>query len=140
MPKSVKVVLGGTEFEVMELPARANVAWRKRLQEAVSGLVEQGLNLSSTDVETQNTSQVLESVMGLVAEAPGLAGELMREYSPVIDGAWPELEDAIYESELIEGFMQVCKLAFPFGKLVDLYKSLSASSGAIARRTQPSLH
>lgn len=141
MPKSVTVMLGGTEFEVVELPARSNVAWRKLLQESVVGLVDRGVNLSETAVgEGTDTAQALDGVMSLVAQAPETAARMICEYSPAIDGAWPELAETVYESELIEAFMQVCKLAFPFGKLVELYKSLSASSGVIPRRTQPSLH
>lgn len=141
MPKSVKVTLAGREFEVVELPARANVAWRKELQQRVTELVDQGMGLAQTSVgEGSDTAQALDGIMGLVAQAPELASRLMCEYSPVIDQAWPEIQELVYESELIDGFMQVCKLAFPFGKLVDLYKSLSSSSGAIPRRMQPNLH
>lgn len=141
MPKSVTVMLGGTEFEVVELPARSNVAWRKLLQESVVGLVDRGVNLSETAVgEGTDTAQALDGVMELVAQAPEMAIRLMREYSPAIDQAWNEIEELVYESEVIDAFMQVCKLAFPFGKLVDLYRTLSSSSGVIPRRTQPSLH
>lgn len=141
MPKSVTVTLAGREFEVVELPARANVAWRKELQRMVVELVDRGVGLSGTALgEGTDTAKALDGVMELVAQAPETATRLMCEYSPAIDQAWKEIEELVYESELIDGFMQVCKLAFPFGKLVDLYKSLSASSGAIPRRMQPNLH
>jgi len=139
--KSVEVVLGGRTFKVAELPARSNVNWRKVLQEQVVELVDQGVNLSGAAVgEGADTAKALDGVMGLIAQAPEMAVRMLREYSKEIDEAWTEIEEGVYESELIEAFFQVCKLAFPFGRLVDLYKGLSSSSGVIPRRIQPNLH
>lgn len=139
--KSVEVVLAGRTFVVPELPARLNVEWRKLLQESVVGLVDLGVNLSGTALgEGTDTAKALDGVMGLIAQAPEMAVRMLREYCREIDEAWSAIEGDVYESELIDAFFQVCKLAFPFGKLVDLYKGLSSSSGVIPRRMQPNLH
>lgn len=138
MAKSVKVLLGGKEFEVMELPSRANVAWRKKLQMAVTELVDKGMHLSGSDLGGENANATLSAVVDLIAEAPEIATGLMRQYAPGVDACWVELEEQLYESELIDAFEQILKLAFPFGKLVGLFRTLQ--SGVIPRRTQPSSH
>ncbi len=129
--QSVKLVLGGRDFEVVELPSRMNAAWRQKLQETVSGAL--GKLGQAQNVEIRNleeASALLRDVMSLITSSPDVLVELLLEYAPTIAKAWPELKDLVYDSEMMEAFGKVFKLAFPFGSLVQPLARLIASGGA----------
>jgi len=133
MPKSIKVVLAGKEFAVVELPSRANAAWRKKLQTTVSEALGRVGGIGDTEIrDLKDVSALVSDVGGLIAQAPEMVIDLMLEYAPPIAAAWPELGDQVYDSELMDVFGQVLKLAFPFGKIQGLARLIE--SGAAARR------
>lgn len=130
--RSVTVVLEGQEFEVTELRRRDSREWRERL-EAEFGELSDAIQ-GAPDVEltdAQALGNLIRSVMGRVLRAPDIVADFLVDYAPNLKDA---VEDG-YDSEIIEAFIQVVGLAYPFGSAV---QRLATQIGLAQQQTRQS--
>lgn len=129
--KTATITLGGKTYTVQELPLRKNAAWRQKvggLVGEVAGLVE------ATQIDLASTAdlvRVVNQVRGVLMNAPDKLTALLFDYSPVLAADRERIEAEVYESELLAAFVEVLKLAFPFGEI------LSWASGLAPRANAP---
>lgn len=128
--KSVEISLGGQAYTVTELPMRKNAAWRQKVGQlvgTVAGLVE------ATQIDLNNTADligVVNQVRDVLITAPEELTALLFDYSPALAADRERIEAEVYESELLAAFVEVLKLAFPFGEILSWANGLApAASG-----------
>jgi hypothetical protein len=126
------VTLGTKNYTIKQLSIRANRKWRNRFNEPVDKLLSafQEVGQVST-TEFEDGKELVQKIGGLLlARATEVAGVLLQSMDLVLDGLFaysPELEadrDTIEENatddEAMKAFVEVLKLAYPFGRLLNL--------------------
>ncbi len=143
MPKSTKIVLGGNEVTITELPAIKNAEWRAGLNSEITVLVKAVMQASQIDLEKRDQEQlsqagdVLLAVSARVIELPTVMRTKLFDYAPDLS----HLAEVAYDSEIATAFLEVCKLAFPFGELASSLLPLvqKAVSGSRTKQTGSNL-
>lgn len=126
MSKRVTITLGGKKYEIVEAPMRKNAAWRAGLGQLlteVGGLME-----SAGTVELNNVGDligVVRQIQDVILAAPDRLTAMLFDYSPVLAADRVRIETEVYESELIVALVEVLKLAYPFGDLLNLANGLA---------------
>jgi hypothetical protein len=121
MSKSVTITLGGKSYEIAEAPMRKNAAWRAGLSALLVDLGE--LMESASTVELNSVADligVVRQIQDVILAAPDRLTAMLFDYSPVLAADRARIEADVYESELIGAFVEVLKLAYPFGDLLTL--------------------
>lgn len=128
------ITLASQALEIAELPARKNQAWRDEFDmrmQPVLHLIEQ----AGQGMEINNSEDLLRLVHQLwpvVISSPALLAELVQAYAP--NQVTAEVLDQVYDSEVIDAFIVIVGLAFPFGALVRGLTSLASGSAPAAPR------
>ena len=128
--KSEMISLGGKAYEIHELPRRANAQWRQQFQvliASVTNLVE------ASQVDITNTTDlvaVVGQVRDVLMQAPDQLIELLFAYSPALAADRERIEAEVYESEILSVFVEVLKLAFPFGEILSWASGLASAASA----------
>lgn len=121
--RTIEITLSGKTHTICELPSRKAAAWRALLQEklgAVANLVE-----SAPNTETGSAAAMAGLVRSIGATVIGSTDtviELLFAYAPQLALAGDGEAD-VYDSELVAAFLEVIKLAYPFGQLASLVAS-----------------
>lgn len=119
MPKTVRVTIAEREYEIEELRSRANAEWRQRLREPFGALTARLESAGQTDVtKLGDVAQLVKETAGTLMNAPDLLAELLFAYSPVLAADQERILAESYDSELMSAFIEVLKLAYPFGSVV----------------------
>ncbi|HMR01771.1 MAG TPA: hypothetical protein PKA43_00205 [Candidatus Competibacter phosphatis] len=125
------ITLGGQSYPIEELPARKNAAWRKMLATRLQPFLEL-IEQAGAGVQLNTSEDLLRVVNGVLPsllQAPEMLFELLAAYAPALT---EEILDAAYDSEIAEAFAAVLGLAFPFGSLVQLARSVNGSASTKA--------
>jgi hypothetical protein len=137
MPRTVTVTIAGRDYEVQELRSRANEAWRKRLQEPFGALVRRLEGAGETDITSpRELVGLVQDTAGVLLQSPETLRELLFAYAPALEQDRERILEEAYDSELLDALVQVLKLAFPFGGIVDKVSGL-ARLGQTPARTMP---
>jgi len=111
----VKVTLGGRDYEIEPLRYKKSQAWRRQLSEKIDGIA----NVFSTVIELEIDSA--EDIALIVTEAKSVlldsmedVFDLLMEYSPDLKKDREFIEEQAYDQEIVDAFIEVVKLAFPF--------------------------
>ena len=121
--REATVMFEGKEHSIRELRHRPNKAWRKKLEghlDAVATAIGQGAKVDVS--ELNSIAHLVREVMKFLVNSIDLMGELLVEYSP-------ELSDAVesgYDSEVVDAFVEVVKLAYPFSSAIDTLRRLGS--------------
>jgi hypothetical protein len=139
MPKSIEVKLAGASYTINELPSRKNMKWRESLRNEFGELVDVLAKAPGVEVDSAaGMAQIGELVRVLVGQVVGSV-DVLRDhlfaYSPELQKKRDELEENGFDSEFIEAFVGVLRLAFPFGSLVDLATAAVKKAGQQTSRT-----
>ena len=122
--KTVVVELGGRGFEVRELPMRASRAWRERLGAPMREVVQRLQGAAAMEVtDVAGIGDLIEHVGELVLGSVEIAADLVFEYSPELAAERDWIEEQVYDSEMMAAFVEVLKLAYPFGKMLSAVSS-----------------
>ena len=120
MAKTTTINLGGREFAIRELPTKPAEQWRKKLADELTPLTEliQGApDLMKIELTAERVPVLIEQAKGLALRSLPAVRELVIAYAPELTAERAWLEDNACDSELIEAFVEVLKMAFPFGSL-----------------------
>ena len=131
MSKTVTITLGGKTYEISEAPLRKNAQWRAGLNAMLSEVG--GLMESATSLELNNVGDLLDvvrQIQNVLLAAPDRLTAMLFDYAPVLAADRERIEAEVYESELIAAFVEVLKLAYPFGSLINLATGLAAKASA----------
>jgi hypothetical protein len=129
--KQITVELAGKEYAISPLPIRKAREWRKQFEEIIADISE----LLSTvgeyvDVEFENTQAMvstigslvsgnLSKVAGYLLGSADIMAEAIFTYSDELAKDRERIEDEAFDDELVQVFLAILKLAFPFGGAVE---------------------
>lgn len=136
--KSTTVALAGRTYTVESLKFKAERAWREKYDAPIRNLM--GALTGLKDVSTKQfgtTGDFLKEVGGiLLAQAGELVGAMLNspdtmldaicDYSPVLAADRALIEENSYQDEIAKAFIEVLQIAFPFGQLFQLVRSLGS--------------
>jgi len=127
--KSVTILLGEQSYTIHELPTRKNEAWRKKLSEPfarVAGFLENGPQKELND--TAGIGALVREVSELLIKSPEIVTGLLFDYAPELAADRERISENCYDSEIMDAFVEVLKLAFPFGGLIQRVAALGSAS------------
>lgn len=137
----VTVTLGGKSYAVKQLPIRANREWRKRFDEPIDKMLSAFQEVGkASQIEFEDGKEMAKKIGALlVARAGEIAGVLLASMDMVLDGLFayaPELEadrerieTTATDDEAMAAFVEVLKIAYPFGRLLNLAGQIGRSAG-----------
>ena len=115
MPRTAMVTIAETEYEITELKSRQNRAWREQLESHFEELAEVLEGAPETDLtDGQSLGSLVRSVSGKLLGSVDIICALVIAYDDRIEAS---LDDA-YDSEIMDAFVGVLGLAYPFGSTV----------------------
>lgn len=107
----LEVVLGGVKYEIEPLKIREARKWRKQLADIKDALAD----LPS---EVENVGELISLIPALVGHLfvtiPDRIIDLVFSYAPTLPRDL--IEDTATDAEIITAFVEILKVAFPFGK------------------------
>lgn len=118
MPRTVTITLGGKEYQVAELKSRENAAWRKKLDEYFHDLTAVLSEWPQMEVSVELVGRLVNLAREKLLGSADLIVDLVCSYSPQLTEDKEQILSEAYDSELTAAFVEVLKLAFPFGPLV----------------------
>lgn len=125
--KFVNVTLGGQSYTVNEQPRKKNAAWREKFQADFVEVADALAGAAETDIsDSSNIAELVRGLMGQINGAVDKLLPLLGEYAPNIAADMPRIEEEAFESELIDAFIEVLALAYPFGRALQAIGSLSS--------------
>ena len=133
--KSVAITLGGQEYTVQEAPLRKNAAWRAGLTALLADVG--GLMESASTVELNSVADLLgvvRQIQDVLLAAPDRLTAMLFDYSPALAADRERIEAEVYESELLGAFVEVLKLAYPFGDLMQMASGLAPKNAGSTLR------
>ena len=136
--KTVRVVLNGQEHQVNELRSRQNAGWRQLLEAHFEELARALEHAPDTDLtDGQAVARLVQTFAGKLLRSVDIVRELLTGYAPDLE----RVMDEAYDSEIIDAFIAVLGLAYPFGfsRLAGMLDQFSpANPGPHSRATTPS--
>lgn len=143
--KSIQVNLGGRQYTIESLKFRAERAWRKKYDVTINeliGAVSKVKELSSKEFDTtgglfKEIGMVLlshaDDLIRALLNSPDILLEAICDYSPVLSADREFIEENAYQDEIAAAFVEVLKIAYPFGSLLGIVTSL----GSVEKQTSP---
>lgn len=131
--QKAKIVIGEKEYTIQERRSRDNAAWRHSFETPFKTLLDALSSAPNVDLtDGQALAGLLDSAGGILLQSVDIIAGLVRDYAPDLP-----LDEA-YDSEIISAFLEVVKLAYPFGPIWQKAKAALASMpspGPTPRRT-----
>ena len=114
-----EIVLGERSYTITELPLRRATAWRQRLSAMFGGAAKLVSDLPNTKIDDMQDVVGLVSVLkGMLVDSVDQAAELLLDFSQELRDDEEYILENAYPSQVLDGFWEAMKLAFPFGQLV----------------------
>lgn len=137
--RTATVTLGGKEYTVNERRTRENSDWRKALSEWITEMAKPwGLD-SDTPLSAKIVVQLIGSGNELLLASTGKLTDMLLDYSPELAEDAERIRAESYDSEILTAFVEILKLAFPFGPMIQtLLKSLPQTGPAKPRTSRKS--
>ena len=133
MAKTTTVRMGSKTYVVHELPRNKNRAWLQNVLSPLEGAKSTFGEIWGADTAQVDRQQVAERVFAVGKQLIGMIStdhmlELMYAYSPELTAAREAIEsdDELYDSEVVDAFVQVLALATPFGQTLTKVRGLIA--------------
>jgi hypothetical protein len=135
MPKSITVTLGEREYVIAEAKTRQNAAWRAKFAEPFADLsAVMGGDLNSA----VTMQQLVTLISGKVVQSVDIIKGLLYDYAPALAADKERIESECYDSEIVAAFVEVLKLAYPFGSLIQKIATAVSKGGLENKPTQQS--
>jgi len=123
--KTVKVLLGETEYEIREAGFIVAKPWKKRLLEEIKPLFEKlGGAPDITFDKPSDLFQLLPLAESIFIEGIETIFELLIEYSPALKADAETIAATATDRQIVAAFREVVYLADPFGVVNQLNRQL----------------
>ena len=122
--ETVKVKLAGQEYVVEPLTFKLSKEWRESLGKPIIDLVNVLANADKFQLD--NLADLVELVnlaKGILINSPDLVLDGLCAYSPILANDREIIEEKAYDWEIFDALLEVLKLAYPFGRLVKMFRS-----------------
>ncbi len=128
MMKTAKVSIAGRQYTINELPRKQNAAWRDRVQGLFDEVTGEIRGLPEQEIGSRvGAADLIESLTRRLTGSVDVIVDLIFSYAPEFGDDAQRINEEAYDSEILEAFWAVAKLAFPFGSLIQRVSSLTAS-------------
>lgn len=143
--KSITVNLAGHTFTIESLKFKAERAWRKKYDLPVANLIGAIATVKEvSSTEFDKPTDLLKQIGGILLshatdlmkallDSPDIIFEAICDYSPVLADNRDFIEENAYQDEIAAVFIEVLKIAYPFGSLLGIAQSL----GSLEKQTSP---
>jgi hypothetical protein len=124
MIPTVTVTLAGQSYEIGPLPRKASKAWRDSLGKPITDLV--GILSKADTLELNNVADLTKLILlakEYLIDSPDLIFGALCGYSPAIAADRERIEEEAFDYEIMDALVEVLKLAYPFGRLVGMFRS-----------------
>lgn len=139
------VELGGKTYSVKPLTRGKASKWRMKaggllvqipsMMDMLSELSPQDLlsnkSVQRVDQEDRqkvvsnvNLTKVIQAAVHRLVSSPDIMFELLCEYSPEIEADKHHIDENAYDDEVVTAFVEVVKVAYPFGRLTSVLNGL----------------
>lgn len=125
---SFQILLGGKGYTIPVLKARQAREWRSKVTlpvEVIQSLLASASTLDLAD--PANISALLSMVSQYIFKSPDLIVDLVMSYCKLSE----DVLDSAYDEEFFAAFIEVLKVAYPFGVLQTMFPGLKL--GAISK-------
>lgn len=113
--KTETIQLGDREYQLSELPLRKAKAYRERLREPFGNLVDLFERTPKTEIDNaRQVSQLIRSMSDTLLNSVDTVADLLLEYSEVLGNDRDYILDNAYGSQVVDAFIAVLGLVFPF--------------------------
>jgi hypothetical protein len=102
------VALGQTVYQLTPLTIRQSKEWKSRLRDVVGDL------LDTASTSTDNLSQVMDQIKGLLVTSDDQMLDLLCAYDARIDGDRERIEDSATSLQAFSALMEIVRVEFPF--------------------------
>ena len=130
------VTIAEKQYELKELPARKATIWRKTLTDQYGTLLQEIMSVMNTDYDSVEGRAIIGKLVGNAVFKLGGSIEDIRElvfnYIPALQEDRDYALDNGLDSEFLAAFVQVIKLAYPFGGIAQM---VTGAIGAVNQRT-----
>jgi hypothetical protein len=134
MPKTVQVSLGGKKYNVPALPIARSKAWRENLAVPFGTLAHALTTANTVEISAfTDIAGIVQQLSGVLLGSVDMMLDLLFEYSDEIRADKEWILANAYDEEALHAFVEVLKLAFPFGVMLEVV------TGRTANRTSSSL-
>lgn len=145
--KTIEITLAGRNYTIESLKFRAERVWRKKYDMPIANLIGAIANVKELSTkEFEKTTDLLKEVglvllshandlMKALLDSPDIIFEAICDYSPALAADRAFIEENAYQDEISAVFIEVLKIAYPFGSLLGIAKSL----GSLEKQTSQNL-
>lgn len=124
--KQITVELGGTEYTITPLTMRKSREWRQQLDAPIAKMIESFRMFQVVEVSDLNAiGQLLDNLRGVALGSVDLCADAVFSYSPELAAARDTIEETAYDDEIVAAFVEVVKLAYPFGAMFGMLSGLN---------------
>ena len=129
MIQPVRVTLGETDYEIKPLPIRQSREWREKLNGPFAVLVNVLSNAESIELtDSKQLGRLVSTMSSTVLGSVDMMLDLLYDYSPELKANRETIEAQAYDDEVMAAFLEVLKLAYPFGKLVSGFREIATQA------------
>jgi hypothetical protein len=134
--RTATVTLGGKEYVVSERRTRENSEWRASLSAWITEMSEPWKLDSDAALSPALIVNLIHSGSDLLLGSTGKLTEMLFDYAPELASDAEQIKAESYDSEVLTAFVEILKLAFPFGPILQtLLKALPSQPGPAKPRT-----
>lgn len=136
--KKTSVTLAGRTYVVESLKFKAEREWRKKYDAPIGNLIGAIGNLQGIgSKQFEKAGDLLKevgatllsnagSLLQAMLDSPDIIFNAICDYSPTIQADKAYIEENAYQDEIAAAFVEVLKIAYPFGKLLGIVTSLGS--------------
>ncbi|MCB0106908.1 MAG: hypothetical protein KDE53_13395 [Caldilineaceae bacterium] len=128
------VTLGDREYTLTELPLRKARAYRERLREPFGNLVDLFERTPNTEIDNaRQVAQLMRTLSDTLLNSVDMVVELLLDYDERLDREY--IEENAYGSQVVDAFIAVLGLTFPFFGNSRVNKAMAAIGSGGAQTT-----
>lgn len=133
--QGVTVTLGGEAYEIKPLAMGPSRAWRDSLGEPFARLIDamQGATALELD-DLQGIGQLVDVLKTVLMGSIDLCEDALFAYSPALEADRERILAEAYDDEAMAAFIEVLKLAYPFGGILKLAQSIPSGPATPKKR------
>lgn len=142
--KQTTVTLAGKAYRIESLKFKQERAWRKKYDAPLGALIDAISKVRLMgEQEFEKPADLFREIgaallshanelLKAMLNSPDLLFDAICDYSPQVRADRDYIEEHAYQDEIAAAFLEVLKIAYPFGSLLGIVKSLGSQEKQIS--------